>query len=363
MAISRYLVLVFLLFFPYLLFAQQKELSVDFSRADSVAMAVKYNGDIFRLTRQLTDPFSSQLLKTRAIFKWITENIAYDNKYFNKYNYKGREPKTYRCDEDNQECEINKQVWENGYVMNVLDKGKGVCEGYALLFKKMCTIAGIDAEMVTGYVRTEDYEVGTAGELDHAWNAVRINGNYYLLDPTWAAGGCRKDDDGKLLPFHKHFNNFYWLTPPEDFAKNHYPEDPKWVLLANYSKDKFSLNPYYAAGEVENIKLLAPQSGIIHAKRGDTVRFKLNYKGVIHFLQINSNTFQNPDLWTYEDVGKHKNVKVLDSAALKRQRYVPYRQIEGAYEFAYVVKDNTLDYLDILFDTRKVMRFKVKMSR
>jgi transglutaminase/protease-like cytokinesis protein 3 len=108
----------------------------------------------------------------RAIFRWITENIAYDFKYYNKYNYKGKEPKSFNCSGDSMQCEIRKRVWETEYVNKVLDQKKAVCQGYSMLFKKMCDIAGIPSEVVPGYVRTEYYEVGTIGNLSHAWNAV-----------------------------------------------------------------------------------------------------------------------------------------------------------------------------------------------
>jgi hypothetical protein len=223
----------------------------------------------------------------------------------------------------------------------------------------MCNLAGIDCEFVSGYSRTEYYEVGTPGELDHAWNVVRLNGVYYPVDATWSAGGCGEDDDGKLKPFVKHFNDYYWLTPPEEFARNHFPEDAKWVLVKNYTKDKFSWNPYYDVSVIGGIKLLLPLSGLIHTKKGDTVKFKLTYTGKIHRLQINTSAYQNPDVWTEDYITKRKYVKVLDTFALKKQQYVKYKQNGDTYEFAYVVRDYTLDYVDILFDYKRVMRFKV----
>ncbi|HVW15961.1 MAG TPA: transglutaminase domain-containing protein [Mucilaginibacter sp.] len=340
------------------LFAQQRPV-MDFRQADSLALTVKYNNDISGLTRQLTGSFADPILKTRAIFRWITDNIAYDCKYYNKYGYEGREPKSYKCGDDSTECDIRRRVWENMYINNVLDQRKGVCQGYAMLFKKMCGIAGIECEIIPGYVRTEYYEVGTPGNLDHAWNAVRINGNYFLVDATWGAGGCSKDDEGKLKKFNKNFNDYYWFTPPEEFARNHFPEDPKWVLIKNYTKDNFLSNPYYDPGMISDLRLIAPASGVIHTKRGDTLRFKIAYSGQVQDLQINTNTFQNPDIWTWEYVTKRKMVKVPDSFAMKKQQYIKYRQSGDVYEFAYVVKDNSLDYLDIMFDRRRVMRFKV----
>jgi hypothetical protein len=363
MSTGRPLTILFILFFPCSVFAQQAKPGVIFSQVDSLAMTIKYNGDISLLTKQLTDPFSDKTMKVRAIFRWITDNIAYDYKYYNKTGYKGKEPKGFECSGDSLDCETKKKVWENGYINKALDNKKAVCQGYSMLFKRMCNIAGIEAEVVPGYVRTEYYEVGTMGELDHAWNAVLLNGAYCLVDVTWAAGGCSSDDDGKLLHFYKHFNSYYWLTPPEEFAKNHFPEDPKWVLIAKYKEENFSANPYYAPAEVSKLKLLAPKSGVINVKKGDTVRFKLKYSGDLHDLQINSNIFQNPDVWMWDYITKRKMVKVPDTLAIKKQQYVKYRQNGDTYEFAYIVKDNTLEYLDILFDKRRVMRFKVQRSR
>src|SRR5579872_2226092 len=146
--------ILFMLFLPCLAFSQQGETAVDLSKADSVALAIKYESDIFHLTRQLTNPFRDDVLKARAIFRWITNNIAYDCKYFNRTAYKGKEPKTFECSSDDSlDCAIRKNVWEMAYVNHALDSKKAVCEGYAMLFKKMCEIAGIEAEVVPGYIR------------------------------------------------------------------------------------------------------------------------------------------------------------------------------------------------------------------
>ncbi len=360
MARHRILIILSVLLCPFCLFGQSRPV-MDYSKADTLALHTKYDGDINQLTRQLTNPFSDPTLKARAIFRWLTDNIAYDCKYYNKYGYEGRDPKTYKCnDDDSVGCDLKREAWENSYMNHVLDEKKGVCQAYAMLFKRMCNLAGIDCEFVSGYTRTEDYEVGTAGELDHAWNAVRLNGVYYLVDATWAAGGASKDEDsGKLKKFTKHFDDYYWLTPPEEFARNHFPEEPKWVLIKNYTKDKFSLNPYYEPGVISDIKLLAPTSGIIRTKRGDTLKFKINYTAKVHRLQINTNAFRNPDIWYDNYITKHKYVKVLDTFAMKKQQYIKYKQNGDTYEFAYVVKDYSLDYLEVLFDYQRVMRFKV----
>jgi uncharacterized repeat protein (TIGR02543 family) len=50
-----------------------------------------------------------------------------------------------------------------------------VCDGYASAFKLMCMIEGIECKEVTGW----------AGE-NHAWNKVKIDGEWFVVDATWA---------------------------------------------------------------------------------------------------------------------------------------------------------------------------------
>lgn len=291
------------LLFPNITFSQQ---SADkLAMVDSLAVLVKYKKDLNILTKELTSPYKEQLLKARAIFRWITDNIRYDYKYYNRYYYKGKEPTTYKC-KNEKDCEARRIVWESKYIDRILRKREAVCQGYAMLFKKMCEIAGLESEIIPGYIRTDYYQVGTSGKLDHAWNTIWIDSAYYLLDATWAAGNCGKNDDGKLLFFKKRFNNYYWLTPPSDFIRNHYPQNSKWTLLAGYTKDSFATNPYYLPSEIHNLQLIAPTSGIISAEKGDTIQFVIGYNGYFKDLQINSNLFRNPDIWIVDDISKKK---------------------------------------------------------
>lgn len=353
---------LFTLIFPHCLFSQSAQNNVDYSEVDNFSATVKYHNDIKQLTNKLVTPFSRDLLKARAIFKWITENIRYDYTYYNKYNYKGRELKIPKC-RDDQDCDAKRIVWEANIIDKALRKKKAVCQGYSLLFKKMCDIAGLKSQIVTGYVRTEYYQVGSAGTLDHAWNVVWLDSAYFLLDATWAAGGCWKDEDGKLTYYQKNFNGYYWLTPAKDFARNHYPEKKEWSLIPNYTKENFAANPYYSSNIISAVKVTTPSSGIVAAKKGDTIHFKLNYQRPFQDLQINSNLFRNPDIWAWDEVAKRKRIRRLDTLAIKKQQYTKYKQNGSDYEFEYIVTDNSLYYLDILFDKQRVMRFKVVTSK
>lgn len=57
----------------------------------------------------------------------------------------------------------------------ILKEGKGVCQGYALLALKMLRELGVETLYVVGEVHTGP----------HAWNLVKVEGNWYHLDTTW----------------------------------------------------------------------------------------------------------------------------------------------------------------------------------
>ncbi len=57
----------------------------------------------------------------------------------------------------------------------VLAEHGGVCQGYALLAHSMLQKLGIETQYIVGYV----------GQEGHAWNLVKLNGQWYHLDTTW----------------------------------------------------------------------------------------------------------------------------------------------------------------------------------
>ena len=343
---------------PLLIHAQPMQRDIDFSQVDSFARSIRFKNDVYNLTKELTSPYTDQLLQVRAIFVWITDNIGYDYKFINKE----KELKFPEC-KPGEDCKQVRDEWEKVYIRKILKNKEAICDGYVRVFKKMCDIAGIKCDIIGGYTKTKPYQVGMAGSVHHAWNAVYIDSAWHLLDATWAAGGCAEDEEtGKLLPFHKRFNNYYWFTPFHDFTRDHYPKEAKWVFEANYTKDKFADNPWYVGDILPKINLLSPASGVINAKKGDTLHFSFDYQETITHLQINSNVFRNPAIWHVEEVGKHKKVMVKDTFAIKRQVYIPFERTGNRYTFDCIVTDNSLYYLDILIDDRRAMRFNVKIK-
>lgn len=105
---------------------------------------------------------------------------------------------------------INSSVYDysNGgqSLCPVLIDGRGVCASYAKSTQYLLQQMGIQTLFVEGIVNT--------GEA-HAWNIVRIDGNYYQLDTTW--GDPINDDGSQTLVY-----DYFCLTDPEMFL-DHFP--------------------------------------------------------------------------------------------------------------------------------------------
>ncbi len=181
----------------------------------------KVKKSVQSLALYLTESANNDLEKVRAIYRWLTQNIAYDTKGYFTGHYGDLSPE------------------------GVLKSGRAVCSGYAGLFESLGRAAGLELVKISGYSKGYNYSVGTSfnGPPNHAWNAVRINGKWQLFDATWGAGHL--DNTGKFI---RKFQEHYFLTPPEEFIYDHFPENPQWQLL----------EPPISMQEYENLVYLRP---------------------------------------------------------------------------------------------------------
>ena len=158
------------------------------------------------LAKALTNGMNSDLHKTYAIYRWVTQNIEYDTDAYFSNNLRGI-----------------------GSASAVLQNRKAVCDGYSELMMKLGQAAGLKIEKIIGYGKGASYIVGNApASSNHAWNAVWIDENWYLLDSTWDAGSINRETR-KFVKKEDDFN--YFLTSPSIFIYNHYPDLRKWQLL------------------------------------------------------------------------------------------------------------------------------------
>jgi hypothetical protein len=158
------------------------------------------------LVRYITASFSTEDDRARAAFVWVARNIRYDvdNMFLLEY-------------------EQSPAV----VVQGTMERRRGVCRHYTELYSALANQAGVLTYVVAGYSNL-------GGPVSHAWCASRINGQWQLLDPTWAAGQIINNK------FVHQFSNEYYRALPEVFIESHMPFDPLWQLLpAPRTPDQF----------------------------------------------------------------------------------------------------------------------------
>ncbi len=154
------------------------------------------------------------LARTRTLYRWVTGHISYDARGFRTGNVGDLTPEA------------------------VLRRREAVCDGYSHLLQALGVAMGLQVEVVTGWSKGYGYTTGQRlqGRSNHSWNAVRVDGRWRLLDPTWGSGVL-----DERLNFVRHFEDHYFLTPPDAFAYDHFPDDARWQLLDHQiSLDEFA---------------------------------------------------------------------------------------------------------------------------
>lgn len=84
-----------------------------------------------------------------------------------------------------------------------INNGRAVCAGYAMTFKIFMHIQGITCEKVSGVVDNEA----------HAWNRVKVGGEYYYIDVTW--------DDPDDLDDPEYIKYDYYMSKDSTFGGTH----------------------------------------------------------------------------------------------------------------------------------------------
>ena len=178
---------------------------IDFNAIDKHARKSpkEIEQDIKLLADYLAEKSSNELEKVRSIYVWVTNKLTYDYQAYKNGNK--------RINRNNQD---------------ILERKKAVCFGYSTLFKALCEEMGIKAELISGYSWDTLTSTENPDEPDHAWNAVRIDSTWYLLDATWGSSTIDKKST-----YLKSDNQDYFLVDPKLFISSHLPQDPMWQLL------------------------------------------------------------------------------------------------------------------------------------
>jgi hypothetical protein len=160
---------------------------------------------------EIIRPGMSDYEKELAIHDYLLLHVAYD---YDNY--------------------VQDAVPYDSYTMyGALIKGVAVCQGYAYAAQLMLEMAGIESHIVTG----------TANGIPHAWNKVKIGGEYYNLDVTW---------DDPVPDVQGRVTYGYFNVTDEELRRDHVWEDdlPKGEAAA-YNYFNYNGLTVYSRSEFE----------------------------------------------------------------------------------------------------------------
>ncbi|MBR4081836.1 MAG: hypothetical protein IKK21_08645 [Clostridia bacterium] len=112
---------------------------------------------------------------------YIADHVSYDHEVWKQVK------------RDQKWATQNSDAWS---AYGALVKGKAVCQGIACAFKLLCDQVDIPSLVVIGTI--------AANQERHAWNIVRIDGQFYHVDCTWML----RNSINQQIPFarYQYFN-------------------------------------------------------------------------------------------------------------------------------------------------------------
>lgn len=119
-----------------------------------------YRKEVRNIVKQLFPKGNnlSELEKFQVLHDFVKEYISYDYKAL---------------------MSGSESISEANDAKNCLRKQKGVCGGYAYMYRDLCKAAGLNCEVVIGQAYFQGKNRG------HAWNGAKLNGKWYHVDVCW----------------------------------------------------------------------------------------------------------------------------------------------------------------------------------
>ena len=290
------------------------------------------------LALKLTEPYTTDRQKARAIFRWITANIEYDMSRYTRSATSLRQAKPVSRDTTYDDRSLNERI-----AYNVMKKGAAVCDGYARLFQALCDYAGVRSTIISGFARSDGDRPGLRFGANHSWNAVYLDSAWHLLDATWASGYVISGTN----TFVKNLDESYYLAPPERFARNHYPEEPQWALLSEpHTPTEFQHSPFKPMAFYKyGIQSFIPASGIVEAAPGDTLQLFITADPA-RLKRIASNS--GADVTPPESL--------FNYAQLTNPRTVA----QGRLVYTYIVPAEAPEWLNLVYNEDVVLRYRLR---
>jgi hypothetical protein len=145
--------------------------------------------------------------KVKAIHDWLIMNVTYDADLLNLVYIGG-----------------TTSAYNGFYLEGVFDDKKAVCEGISKAFACMANIEGIPCVVVEGYQTQNPTGAG------HAWNKIKIDGKWYIIDAT---------SDGVIIGNQFEVLSYKFFLISEEEMKEKYTGTKFENILCNSNYDYY----------------------------------------------------------------------------------------------------------------------------
>lgn len=163
-----------------------------------------------------------------------------------------------------RDTEYDMAAEDNQNIYSVFVNHASVCQGYAKAAQYLLDRMGVFCTLVQGRV----LETGEG----HAWNLVRLDGNYYYMDATWGDISYRtaEDDAKKELP---RISYDYLCVTTEQIQRTHQIDSLVAMPLCTAEKDNYYVreNAVFIRPDEDQLKALAA-SAREQGRHGITLR-------------------------------------------------------------------------------------------
>ena len=222
--------------------------------------------------------------RVKAIHDYLVKNVDYD---YNGLETGNLQPSVYTAE-------------------GALCNGLAVCQGYAEAFELLCAKAGVKAQMVYG-----DAGNSTDGWQSHAWNVVRIDGEWYQIDCTW-------DDplvDGEVISNGENIFYAYFLLTDSEMYTDH-------IVDYTYSKNVPSCTSTLFAGYSTRLSVDARlgQNGVIVSSAEEFVQvvqnkvasgiYNIEIAVPVNTVDLNSDMLKNAVIKGFDKAQKYGNYSI-----------------------------------------------------